>query len=49
MLCADNLILMRETIEGLRNKFRKCNDAFESMDLKVSFVKTIVMVSGALQ
>ena len=34
MLYADNLVLMSEAIEGLRNKFRKCNKAFESKDLK---------------
>ena len=32
---ADDLVLMNETIEGLRNKFIKWKEAFESKDLKV--------------
>ena len=30
LLCADNLVLMSETIEGLRNKFLKWKEPFES-------------------
>ena len=29
LLCADDLLLMSETIEGLRNKFLEWNEAFE--------------------
>ena len=37
-------VLMRETIEGLRNKFLKWKEAFESKGLKVNLEKTKVMV-----
>ena len=30
LLCVDNLVLMSETIEGVRNKFLKWKEAFES-------------------
>ena len=46
LLYADGLVLMSETIEGLRNKFLKWNEAFESKGLKVDFGKTKVMVCG---
>ena len=39
---------MSETIEGLRNKFMKWNEAFESKSLKVNLEKTKVMVSGCI-
>ena len=41
---ADDLVLMSETIEGLRNKFIKWNEAFESKGLEVNLGKTKVMV-----
>ena len=36
LLYADDLVLMSETIECLRNKFFKWKDAFESKGLKVN-------------
>ena len=43
---ADDLVLMSETIKGLRNNFIKWKEAFESKGLKVNLGKTMVMVSG---
>ena len=48
MLYADDLVLMSETIEGLRNTFLKRKDAFENMGLKVNLGKTRMMVSGVI-
>ena len=48
LLYADDLVLMSETIEGLRNKFFKWNEAFESKGLKVNLGKTKVMVCGSI-
>lgn len=42
---ADDLVLMGETMEGLRKKFWKWKDAFGSKGFKVSLGKTKVMVS----
>ena len=36
LLYADDLVLMSETIEGLRNKFLKWKEAFESKGMKVN-------------
>ena len=47
MLYADDLALISETIEGLREKFRKWKEAFESKGMKVNLGKTKLMVSGA--
>ena len=47
MLYADDLVLMSETMRGLRDKFWKWKEAFESKGLKVNFGKTKVVVSGA--
>ena len=44
LLYDDDLVLMSETIKGLRNKFLKWKEAFESKGLKVNLVKTKVMV-----
>ena len=44
LLYADDLILMSETIDGLRSKFLKWKEAFESNGLKVNLGKTKVMV-----
>ena len=49
LLYSDDLVLMSETIEGLRNKFMKWKEPFESKALKVNLVKTCTMVSGASQ
>ena len=48
LLCADDLVLISETIEGLRNKLLKWKKAIESKGLKVSLGKTKVMVSGGI-
>jgi len=47
MLYADDLVLTSETMEGLREKFWKWKEAFESKGLKVNLGKTKVVVSGA--
>ena len=46
LLNADGLVLMSEKIKGLRNKFLKWKEAFESKDLKVNHEKSKVMVSS---
>ena len=48
LLYANDLVLMRETIMGLRNKFIKWMEAFESKGLKVNLGKTKMMVSGGI-
>ena len=47
MLYVDGLVLTSETMEGLREKFRKWKEAFESKGLKVNLGKAKVVVSGA--
>ena len=47
-LYADDLVLMSETIDGLRNKLIKWKEAFESNGLKVNLVKTKVKVSSGI-
>ena len=37
LLHADDLVLMSEAINGLRNMFIKWKEAFDSKDLKVNF------------
>ena len=46
---ADDLVLMSEIIEGLKNELTKWKEVFESMGLKVMFEKTKVMVSGDIK
>ena len=41
-------MLMSETIEGLRDKFLKWKEAFESKSLKVNLGKTKVKVSSGI-
>ena len=48
LLYADDLVLMSETIVGLRYKFLKWKKAFESKGLKVNLGKTKVMVSKGI-
>ena len=48
LLYADDLVLMREIIKGLRNKFLKWKEALESKGLKINLGKTKVMVSGSI-
>ena len=43
-----DLVLMSETMEGLRDGFLKWKEAFESKDLKVNHGKTKVMVSSGI-
>ena len=45
MLYADDLVLMSETMEGLRQKFWKWKEAFESKGLKVNLGKTKLVCS----
>ena len=45
MFYADDLVLTSETMEGLREKFWKWKEAFESKELKVNLGKTKVVVS----
>ena len=46
ILYADDLVLMNENIENLKENFLKWKEAFESKKLKVNFKKSKVMVSG---
>ena len=48
LLYADDLVLMIETIEELRNRFLKWKEIFESRGFKVNFGKTKVMVCGGI-
>ena len=48
LLYADDLVLMSETIMGLRNKFLKWKEAFESKGLKVNLEKTKAMISDSI-
>ena len=48
LLYADDLVLMSETIEGLRNTFLKWKEAFESKGLKVNLGITKVMVCDSV-
>ena len=48
LLYADDLVLMSETIEVLRNRFLEWKGAFESKGMKVSLGKTKVMVSSGI-
>ena len=48
LLYADDLVLMNETIEGLRNKLLKWKETFESKDLKAYIGKTKVMVISVI-
>ena len=47
MLYVDDLVLMSEMMEGLREKFWRWKEAFESKGLMVNLGKTKVLVSGA--
>ena len=46
LLCADDIVLMSETMEGLRKTFLKWKEVFESKCLKVNLEKTKVIVGG---
>ena len=47
MLYVDDLVLTSKTMEGVREKFWKWKEVFESNGLKVNHGKTKVVVSGA--
>ena len=47
ILYADNLVLMSEDIENLKEKSLKWKEAFESKGLKVNLKKTKVITSGS--
>ena len=46
ILCADDLVLMRESLEDLRERFQRWRSALEGQGLKVNIGKTKMMVSG---
>ena len=48
LLYVDDLVLMSETIEELRNKFIEWKVAFDSKGLKVCIGKTKAMVCGGM-
>ena len=48
LLYADDLVLMREAIEGLGNKFRKWREAVDNKGLEFHLGKTKVMVIRAI-
>ena len=48
LLYANDLVLMSETIEGLRNKFFERKEAFESKDLLFILGKTKVIIIGGV-
>ena len=47
ILYANDLVLMSESIDNLKEKFFKWKEVFESKGLKVNLKKTKVMVSGS--
>ena len=47
ILHADDLVLMSESIENLKEKFLKWKEVFESNAMKVNLEKTKVMVSNS--
>ena len=47
ILYANDLVLMSESKENLKEKFLKWKEAFERKGLKVNFKKTKVMMSGS--
>ena len=48
LLYVDDVVLMSEMIEGLRDMFLQLKDAFESKGLKVNLGKKKVMVSSGI-
>ena len=47
ILYSDDLVLMSESMENLKEKFLKWKEPFESKGLTVNFKKKIVMVSDS--
>ena len=48
LLCADDLVLKSETMEGLRNKFLEWKEDFESKSVKVKLERAEVMINGGI-
>ena len=48
LLCADDLVLMSETIKVLWDKILRWKEAFERKGLKLTFEKTKVIVSSGI-
>ena len=48
LLHANDIVLMSETMEGLKNKFLKWKEAFDIKGLKVNLGKIKVMVIGSI-
>ena len=48
LLYADDIAMMSETMEGLRNKLLKWKEAFERKGMTDNLGKTNVMVSGGI-
>ena len=46
ILCADDVVLMGEAMEELRENFDEWREAFESKGMRVNLGKTKLMVSG---
>ena len=47
LLYADDLVIMSEDMEDLKERFWNCKDALESKGIKVNSRKTKLMVSGS--
>ena len=47
ILFADDLVLMSESMENLKEKFLQLKETFESKGLKVNLKKTKVLVNGS--
>ena len=48
LLYADDLVMMSETIKGLKDNFLKWRESFERKGLKVNLGKTKIMVSSGI-
>ena len=48
LLCIEDLVLMSETIEGLRDKFLNWKEAFDSRGLNVNLGKSKVIASRGI-
>ena len=48
LLHADDIVLMSETIEGIKNKITKLKETLESKNSKANHKKTKVIVSGSI-
>ena len=48
ILCADDLVLLSETLSGLRGKYFRWKNVFEK-GLRINISKTKVLISGVVQ